>query len=417
MRRLVTATVALLLALAADAGAYTIKGHAYGHGVGMSQWGAYGYAKHGWSYDRILRHYYKGTEVETASARQIRVLLEAGQASISLAGASSAGTTSLKPARTYAARLRKDGRIVLRTGDRDVGTFSAPLLVSPANRALRIGGTALNGVTDGAYRGSLELRASSAGGLTAVNALSLEDYVKGVVPGEVPAKWPGEALKAQAVAARSYALTTDAGGSLFDQYPDTRSQVYRGLDGEQSRTNGAVNATAGRVVRYHGQTAVTYFFSSSGARTENVENVFYGSDPKPYLRSVRDPYDGAAPRHEWTIEYPLAAVSSRLHGLVRGSFRGIRIVERGVSPRIVSADVVGTAGSTRVTGATLKARLGLYDTWATFPSFGSRRERTVAAQPVPLPVALVPAPGARPPTRAPAPRFDWPAHAWRARSG
>ena len=142
--------------------------------------------------------------------------------------------------------------------------LAAPLRITSAGGAVRVGGTSLNGVTDGAYRGTLELGPSSAGGLTAVNDVPLNAYVQGVVPSEVPANWPGEALKAQAVAARSYALTTRAGGSLFDQYPDDRSQVYRGLDGEQLPTNAAVAATAGAVVRYAGRIAVTYFSSSSG---------------------------------------------------------------------------------------------------------------------------------------------------------
>src|SRR5437763_5943228 len=106
----------------------------------------------------------------------------------------------------------------------------------------------------------------------AVNAVDLDGYVKGVVPGEVPASWPPEALKAQAVAARTYALTTDAGGSLFDQYADTRSQVYGGISAETPATNVAVRDTAGQIVTYRGRPATTYFFSTSGGKTENVQN-------------------------------------------------------------------------------------------------------------------------------------------------
>ena len=91
------------------------------------------------------------------------------------------------------------------------------------------------------------------------------------MPGEMPSLWHSEALKAQAVAARSYALVTDRGGDVFDQYPDTRSQVYRGVSSETSSTNAAVAATAGEVVKYQGKTAVTYFFSTSGGHTENVD--------------------------------------------------------------------------------------------------------------------------------------------------
>jgi stage II sporulation protein D len=424
MRRLPGLAIALFLLAAPAAGAkpYVIHGRGYGHGVGMSQWGAFGFAKHGRTYDWILRHYYSGTTLGTVPGRPIRVLLQSGRPAIQFAGATRAGSASLRAKRTYTARLGAAG-VVIADGARKVGTFATPLAVSSSGGAVRLGGVALNGVFDGAYRGSLELHRSPAGGLTAVNVVGLDDYVKGVVPGEVPAKWPAEALKAQAVAARSYALTTDAGGALYDQFPDTRSQVYRGMDGEADRTSAAVEATAGQVVRYDGETAVTYFFSASGGRTEDVENVFYASEAKPYLRGVGDAYDGAAPRHEWTVKLTTAQVQSRLAGLVRGSFRGIRVVESGSSPRIVWADVVGSGGTIRVRGATLKARLGLYDTWASFPSFGSRRERGLAALPVaiPVPVAAEPAPAAPGPapaqgSSAGADRFRWPGAAWDSRS-
>src|SRR2546423_4339467 len=297
MRRLTVMTVSLVLLLASAAGAspYVIHGRGYGHGIGMSQWGAYGFAKHGRGSGWILRHYYRGTELSTAGNRAVRVLLQSGRPTISFAGATAAGSAKLDSARTYTARLRADGRIALRGERRFARVLPAPLLVSSSGGAVRLGGRALNGVLDGAYRGAIELSRSAAGGLTAVNVVDLEGYVKGVVPGEVPASWPAESLKAQAVAARSYALATRSGGALFDQFPDTRSQVYKGLDGEATRIDGAVDATAHRVLHYRGQVAVTYFFSASGGRTEDVENVFYGSPSRPYLRAVRDPFDGAAP--------------------------------------------------------------------------------------------------------------------------
>src|SRR5437763_1544137 len=135
----------------------------------------------------------------------------------------------------------------------------------------------------GTYRGLLELRPGGSS-LTVVNVVGLDAYVQGVVPGEMVASWPAEALKAQAVAARSYALATDAGGAVFDQYADTRSQVYGGMNSETPASNAAVRATAGQVATYGGQVATTYFFSTSGGKTENVENVFYGATPEPYLK-------------------------------------------------------------------------------------------------------------------------------------
>ena len=109
---------------------------------------------------------------------------------------------------------------------------------------LRLLGPALNGVTSGLYRGAIELR-TEGGGLSAINVLDLDSYVRGVVAGEMPSSWPLEALKSQAVAARTYALTTRKTDGLFDQYPDTRSQMYRGVTGESVRSDAAVRATAG----------------------------------------------------------------------------------------------------------------------------------------------------------------------------
>jgi stage II sporulation protein D len=409
VRRLVP-LIALFLAvaLAADASAYRIPGHGNGHGVGMSQYGAYGYAKNGVGYRDILRHYYKHTEVRTTKSRKIRVLLEDGPGTISFAGATAAGDRNFNHNKTYRARIRGSKIAFYHDGER-LFSLPYPVLITSAYHSVRLGGTAINGITDGAYRGGIELRPSDSGGMTAINELSVDNYVRGVVPGEVPASWPGDALKAQAVAARSYALTTHAGGTLFDQYPDTRSQVYRGMDGEQSRSNAAVKATSREVVKYNGDIATTYFFSTSGGRTENIENSFTGSDPVPYLKSVKDPYDGYSPLHKWKIDYSKSEVRSRLSGLIKGSFRGIRVVKRGVSPRIVLADVVGSKGKIRVSGATLRSRLSLYDTWAKFPSFGSKREKAVAALPVPLLAPVAPEAGPSAPVDSRTePKLDWP---------
>jgi SpoIID/LytB domain protein len=197
-----------------------------------------------------------------------------------------------------------------------------------------------------------------------VAQVPLEDYVRGVVSAEVPASWPLAALEAQAVASRTYALTAHAGSS-FDVYADSRSQMYRGTAAYTPETDAAVAATTGQVVTYAGQPAITYFFASSGGRTENAENAFAGSLPEPWLRSVRDPYDGG-PLHSWTLTLSFSTAAARLGGLVRGHFRGVEVLRRGSSPRILSANVLGSAGRTPVSGAELAARLGLYDTWAYF---------------------------------------------------
>jgi stage II sporulation protein D len=215
----------------------------------------------------------------------------------------------------------------------------------------------------GSYRGTFEISPHGPRGLAVVNALPIDQYVQGVVAGEMPSSFDLEALKAQAVAARSYALTTDAGGDLFDQYRDERSQVYLGITGETERTNRAVRGTAGEILTHAGRPAVTYYSSSSGGRTENVEFAFGGGEPVPYLRSVADPTDRISPYFRWTERFTQRQMQRRLRGLVRGRFRGVRVVQTGRSPRIFTADVVGSEGRARVDGTTLRDRLDLRSTW------------------------------------------------------
>jgi stage II sporulation protein D len=184
------------------------------------------------------------------------------------------------------------------------------------------------------------------------------------------------ALEAQAVASRTYALTAHAGGSKFDVYSDTRSQLYLGKAAETQATDAAVRATAGQIVTYAGRPAITYFFASSGGHTESVQNAWPGAAPEPWLVGVADPYD-SGPLHRWTIELSFHEAGVRLKGLVNGSFRGIEVLRRGSSPRIVLAYVLGAKGKTLVSGLQLAQRLGLYDTWVHFSvsnALGTRPE-------------------------------------------
>ncbi len=147
-------------------------------------------------------------------------------------------------------------------------------------------------------------------------------------------------------------------------YSDTRSQMYRGVAAETAVTNGAIAATAGQIVTYGGQPAITYYFASSGGHTEDVQDAFGGA-AEPWLVGVADPYD-QGPLHSWTLSMSFASAAARLRGLLKGSFRGIEVLERGVSPRILSAEVLGSGGDTQVSGPELEGRLGLYSTWAYF---------------------------------------------------
>ena len=226
-------------------------------------------------------------------------------------------------------------------------------------------GKADTGVADGSYRGSLVLH-QARGGLAVVNELALDDYVQGVVPGEMPANWHPEALKSQAVAARSYAVSSPPRSKIYDHLPDTRSQVYTGVSGEQPESTAAVQATSRQVLTYRGDPITAFFFSTSGGRTENAENSFVDSGPQPYLVSVRDPYDRISPRHRSELRYSGREMARRLRSRTAGRFVRVQVTKRGVSPRIVRARIVGTKGAAPIDGGRLRTLLDLPDTWASF---------------------------------------------------
>ncbi len=381
MRKLALALATAFLACAPAAQAatkLTITGAGFGHGIGMSQYGTYGYALHLKTYDFILGHYYTGTALGALDANpEVKVLLQGGKKSIAFSGALNAGDQKLDPAQTYTVKPGGDGLVLRDASGEDVATTAGPLRVdAPVEQALKLMGTSVPGVKDGLYRGSL-LISTSGSRLVAVNALDLEDYVRGVVSGESPAAWPPEALKAQAVAARTYAMTTDAGGALFDQYADTRSQVYRGVSAETPNTDAAVTQTNGQVVTFGGLPVTTYFFSTSGGETEDVQNSFVGSQPKPWLKAVDDPFDSVSPKHRWgPFRFTATQVQHKLHRYLRGRFKRIKVLQRGISPRVVRAQVVGTGGVTNVTGPQLRTAFGLYDTWAFYTSVTTKASKT-----------------------------------------
>lgn len=377
----ITSLIAVLIAVAAapaqGASRLVVRGAGFGHGIGMSQYGAMGFARKGTDHGKILRHYYSGTQIgRLKGGGEVRVLLKTASRIVFSDASRLAAGRRLDPRRRYVAVRGLSGSVVLRSSSgRKLGTYASPLAIEGASRGLRVYGRSGNAAVDGRYRGNLEVRASKIGGVSAINAVAIDDYIRGVVAGEMPSSWPQEALRAQAVAARTYALATSKNGDGFDQYADTRSQVYNGIAGETDTTDAAVAATAGEVVSYQGKPIVTYYFSTSGGRTENIENVFIGAEPEPYLTSVEDPYDDASPRHKWVRRMSLRTAQRRLGSLVKGSLTRIRVLKRGRSPRVVKAQIVGTRGRTSVSGPTLRSKLGLYDTWARFTVITSKATR------------------------------------------
>ncbi|HVW46163.1 MAG TPA: SpoIID/LytB domain-containing protein [Solirubrobacterales bacterium] len=368
-RRSIALPLALLAALACACGAFAasaraqaqvawvVHGHGFGHGVGMSAYGAYGYALQGKGYKFILGHYYRGTSLGTISGPNVvRVLLSTSSGDVDFSEATSACRTKLDPTRTYQAH-RLGGAVVLRT--------SAGKPLARCGATLRAAG---NGVIDiaglGRYRGALETVVNESGELNVVNALAVEQYVKGVIPNESPPSWPMAELKAQAVASRSFALTAGVGGDGFDLYSDTRSQVYKGLESEYTTSDEAAEQTAGQVLMYEGKIAETLFSACSGGKTESMQNVF--GTAVPYLVGVPDPFDGACPLHNWTLDFSGPEISQKLSGLLDGALKQVVITKTGYSPRIMEAKLVGTGGVTSATGEQLEVALGGYSTWMTF---------------------------------------------------
>jgi stage II sporulation protein D len=339
---------------------WVVHGRGFGHGVGMSAYGAYGYALHGKSYQFILGHYFTGTTIGTLPGpRVVRVLLDIAPGDVGFSAATSACGVALDPARGYQAH-RSGNAVVLRS--------SAGKPLAKCGRTLRAAGQGKIAIAGlGTYRGALETvpTESDAGALNVVNALAVDQYVKGVIPNESPPSWPTEELKAQAVASRSFALTAGVGGNGFDLYADTRSQVYEGLESEYSTSNAAATATRGQVVMYGGKIAETLFSACSGGHTESIQNVF-GGTAIPYLQGVPDPYDGECPLHTWTLKFSGPEISSKLSAYLKGKLKQVVITKTGASPRIIEAKLVGTGGVSTVTGEQLELALGGYDTWMSF---------------------------------------------------
>src|SRR2546421_1952481 len=234
---------------------FFISGHGWGHGLGMSQYGAYGYAQHGWTYDRIVKHYYTGTTIGQAPVSRVRVLLVDSAKQVTVASklplqvVDATGSKHALDAGSYAVGAGfkyKDPT----NPQAKPAALPYPLEFRPGATAL-----ALNGP---GYRGSLSVLKLRPAKVRIVKLVDLRLYLRGGVPSEMPKSWALEALKAQAVAARSYPLSHLPAGGGFELYPGTRDQVYLGIPHEAPSTAAAVNATAGPVAFYKGKVASKY---------------------------------------------------------------------------------------------------------------------------------------------------------------
>lgn len=333
---------------------FVVSGKGYGHGVGMSQYGAYGMAKAGYSYDEILRHYYTGIELGLAPTKEVRVLLAEGRRAVTVA---STVPFTIRDATGEIYKLPA-GPLTLRS-NLELPTLEG-LVVAVSPLVVRPGKATPLSLDGRLYRGSLQVSAQG-GYLRVVNFTGLGSYLQGVVPGEMPSSWPLDALRAQAVAARSYALANLVKGKPFDLYADVRSQVYLGVAGEKPAATEAVRSTAGEVALYGGKVASTLYFSTSGGKTASAADVFGAAIP--YLVSRPDPWDKLSPYHRWgPVLLGARTVQAKL-GV------GARVLDATgtttPSGRLRSLTVLTTTGSEAVPASLLRTALGLRSTWLT----------------------------------------------------
>ena len=332
---------------------FVISGHGWGHGVGLAQWGAYGYAKHGVTYDKILSHYYPGTTLAPTPVSKINVLLVEGAKRVVV---SSPADFSVRDASgavhdLAAGNYGWDSTLTLQPDPSQPAVqLPGPLTFLPGKQPLWL---------KNPYRGTFTL-AVNGKNLTVVNTVAIEAYTRGVVSSEMPHDWPLEAVKAQAVAARSYALAHRRGGT-FDVYNDTRDQVYGGILAETPVGDQAVAGSKRQVLLYDGKVASTFFFSSSGGRTAAVTSVFSGAKPTPYLVSVPDPWDIYSPYHNWGPVAVNATTASQI--LQVGGITALRTVPaKGHAKSII---VTGRNGDVTMSASEVRRALGLRSTWMT----------------------------------------------------
>jgi len=365
-----------------SAASYTVNGSGYGHGWGMSQYGAYGAARRGLSWQQIVRFYYPGTSRKLQRSRAtIRVWVSADKdnelrvpAAAGLRISDSLGHNRTLPrGKRYTAwRLKRSGSHFALAYRNAAGSWVRhnPRLQATTWWFSRKGKLVTVQLPKGVrreLRGGVGLVKHGRGGRT-VNRLYTEDYVRGVVPLEMPTSWRGHAVRAQAVAARSYAARVQAmrkGAGGYDICDTSSCQVYRGAAStskgrrtvhETTRGNLAVRGTARTVLVYKKTIAYTQFASSNGGASAKGDF--------PYLVAKRDPYDGLVRSQRWKRTLTSARIARAYPSV--GSVRSVRVTKRnGVGPwggRVLKVKIVGSDRTTTVTGSQFRAKFGLRST-------------------------------------------------------
>lgn len=375
-------------------GTVSLAGHGYGHGKGLSQWGARGAASQGVGYRQILDFYYPGTVSRQDASTPLRVWIKADTDNdvrvLAVPDMTvSDGVNSGVPISTkepFASATQ--WRIVHRGEAGGTGFYLEALSAgrwvrwsngaSPSHMTLATpsGNIRLvlpNG-TQKDYLGTMRAvsNGTAAPGLISVNVVDMEQYLRSVVPGEMPSSWPADALRSQTVAARTYAAFDRAANArrAYDTCDTTQCQVYPGLNTFSSSgvrtathvttsTDQAVAATAREVRHYQGALAFTQFSSSNGGWT--AEGDF------AYQRAAKDPWDGAIPNNanHWSARITTASIASAYPKI--GTPRSIEVTRRTGNGEwggaVESVTIHGTSSSATVTGSAFRSAFGLKSTW------------------------------------------------------
>lgn len=356
-------------------GQVTIVGHGYGHGHGMSQYGAEGAARQGLNWQQITAFYYPGTKLTDASG-YVSVLISADTSrDVVVERRSGLRVRNDRTRKGWTIPDRGNGkwRLVAGVGKRTRvefwegrwrwwKTFRRGASFYAGGKPIRLH----YGSTSRLYRGRLVAALPAGGGndRDTVNVLSIDNYIKGVIPAEMPATWSPAAVQAQSVAARTYASYEKAHPRAGHyQICDTTScQVYAGYSGEHPAANAAVKATKGMILTHRGEPAFTQFGSSSGGWTS--ANQF------SYLPAQADPYDGWSgnANHQWRTTVDVSRIERTWPAV--GNLKKIRVTRRDGNGqwkgRIESMLLVGGKGKVTVSGDDFRSRLGLKSTWLTF---------------------------------------------------
>lgn len=359
----------------AGAATITITGHGYGHGRGLSQYGAEGAAQQGLTWQQIVEFYYPGTTwgelrgtikvlITGDTSSDVQVLAQPG---LKVTRLTQRATWTLPANGARRWRLQPAGASTQVQFKKSIGwqtwkSFPGEAEFSAASKRVAL---VKNGTTS-TYRGRLRSAMPTPGSGTrdTVNLLSLEAYLKGVVPLEIPALWSQAAVSAQSVAARTYAAAerSHPNAAYYDICDTSSCQVYGGYDVEHPNASAAIKATARQGLLYDGLPAFTQFSASSGGWTS--------AGSTPYLVAKEDPYDGWAGNKNttWTVDVDDAILEQ--HYPTIGDLTSIEIATRDGNGewggRVRAMTLFGNAGRADISGDTLRAVLGLKSSWFTF---------------------------------------------------